>query len=389
MAGKRIPKLLVVFDTNVLFTQVASDLIRSDAQRIIEENSNHVDLNISWYLPDVVVGERKYQMLGKAKELLPNMKKLEKLIGHQFGVGEDTLELHVDKAIKDGVDKNKLGRIGINQSKIDWNDLIERSTKRLPPFDAGENEKGFRDAIIAHSFLQLHQVSPTTPNICRLALVSEDQRLRDYVAELTGSASNIRILKGLDELESLINTLVSTVSEDFVGELSKKASKVFFEKENEKTLYYKEQIGEKIREQYSEELKKTPIPDGLRSNGTWWISEPIFIRKDRQTVYWVTPIEPEFEIFHYESETPNMNSLAGFAANFLATQAQAKTAAETAKSGLGLLGSGTPKKKVVDLKGREKFEAHWSATLSQAQNLTAPKLSKIVYAGNNLPESSS
>ena len=70
MAKKHVPKLLVVFDTNVLYSQVASDLVRNDVQRLISENSTHPDLKIDWYLPEVVVGERKYQMLAKAKELL-------------------------------------------------------------------------------------------------------------------------------------------------------------------------------------------------------------------------------------------------------------------------------------------------------------------------------
>lgn len=60
MTKIKTPKLLVVFDTNVLFTQVASDLVRHDIKRIIQENSNHPDLTIGWYLPDVVIGERKY-----------------------------------------------------------------------------------------------------------------------------------------------------------------------------------------------------------------------------------------------------------------------------------------------------------------------------------------
>jgi len=81
MAKRHIPKLLVVFDTNVLYTQVASDLVRAEVQRIIEENSNHPDLIIEWHLPEVVIGERKYQMLVKAKELIPNLSKLEKLLG--------------------------------------------------------------------------------------------------------------------------------------------------------------------------------------------------------------------------------------------------------------------------------------------------------------------
>lgn len=392
MAKKRIQKLIVIFDTSVLFTQVASDLIRNDTQKIIESNSDHVDLEIEWYLPEVVIGERKHQMLGKAKELLPNMKKLERLIGHKFGVGEDTLELHVDKSINNSMEKHRLKRININANEVDWLDLIERSVKRLPPFESNEKEKGFRDSIIAHSFLQLQKASPSTPNICRLALVSEDQRLREYVSELTEKSNNVRILKGLDELESLINTLVSTVQEDFAEDLAKKASKAFFEKGNDKTLYYKERIGEKIREQYSSDLKNTILSGHMRTNGTWWISDPIFIKKERQQIYWVTPVEPEFEIYHYERDGDGQNALAGLADLFLAQSKGLSTATETppsqvAQGGLsGFLGASLPQKKIIDIKGRDKFEVHWSTTLSQAQNLTSPKLIKIEYVGNNLPE---
>lgn len=390
---KRIPKLLVVFDTNVLFTQAASDLVRSDTQRIIEENSTHLDLEIVWHLPEVVVGERKYQMLGKATEFLPNMQKLERLLGHKFGVGVDTLELHVDKAISDSIDKYKLKTIGINASDIDWDNLIKRSTNRLPPFEPGAKEKGFRDSIIAHSFFQLHKSSPTTPSVCRLAIVSEDQRLREYITELTAGSNNVRILKSLDELESLINTLVSTIPEDFAEELSRKAKNIFFEEGNEKTFYYKEKISDKISKQYAKELSDTIIPSHIRTGGTWYISEPIFIKKDRQKVYWVSPIEPEFEIFHYEQEGNTQSALASIA-DFLKVQTQSpgekseSPPPHPAQRGLaqGLLGSALSRKKVVDLKGREKFEVHWSANLTQAQNLSTPKLEKIQYMGNNITE---
>jgi len=152
MPKKKNPKLLVMFDTNVLFTQVASDLVRHDVKRIIEENSNHPDLVIEWHLPEVVIGEKKYQMLGKANELLPNMQKLERLIGHKFGVGVDTLELHVDKAINSSIEECGFQIATIDTNEIDWNNLISRSVRRDPPFEANEKEKGFRDSIIAHSF---------------------------------------------------------------------------------------------------------------------------------------------------------------------------------------------------------------------------------------------
>jgi len=59
---KAKPELKVVFDTSVLFSQVAYDLVRSEVRQLIEDNSQHVDLSIRWYLPDIVVAELRYQM---------------------------------------------------------------------------------------------------------------------------------------------------------------------------------------------------------------------------------------------------------------------------------------------------------------------------------------
>lgn len=389
-----------MFDTNVLFTQVASDLVRHDAKRIVKDNSHHPDLTIGWYLPEVVVGERKYQMMGKAKELLPSLQKIEKLLGHKFGVGEDTLELHVDKAISNSIEECGFQIATFDTNGIDWANLISRSVKREPPFEMNEKEKGFRDAIIAHSFIHLHNNSPSTPNICLLALISEDQRLREYVAELTVNSKNVRILSSLDELESLINTLISTIPEEFAVELANKAEKLFFEKGNEKTFYYKENIGEKIREQYSKELNDTIIPGHNRSGGTWWITKPIFIKKERQRIYWTTTVEPEFEISHFERDDLTQNSLLGIAGIFGSqstnkglglgiVNASVPPPPPPLGLGQGLLSQAASHKKVVDFTGKEKFDIHWSTNLSQAQNLTAPKLEKIQYMGNNLAEGNS
>ncbi|KPQ04539.1 MAG: hypothetical protein HLUCCO02_08670 [Idiomarinaceae bacterium HL-53] len=69
MVSKKIPTLHVVFDTNVLFTQVASDLVRASIHKLVAENSNHPDLSITWNLPKTVVGERRFQMLTKAANI--------------------------------------------------------------------------------------------------------------------------------------------------------------------------------------------------------------------------------------------------------------------------------------------------------------------------------
>jgi len=88
---KSKPKLFVVFDTSVLFTQVAYNLVRSEVRQLIEMNSQHSDLSIKWYLPSIVIDERRYQMQNKAFELLPSIEKLEKLLGHNLNITKDIL----------------------------------------------------------------------------------------------------------------------------------------------------------------------------------------------------------------------------------------------------------------------------------------------------------
>jgi len=370
MARKNPPKLLVIFDTNVLFTQVASDLVQSKVKRIISENSSHHDLVIKWYLPEVVIGERRYQMLNKAKDLLPNMQKLERLLGHKFGVSEETLELHVDNAIKKGREECGLEVASIDPKKIDWEDLVSRSVSRTPPFEEGDKEKGFRDSIIGHTFLQLHKNAPSTPSVCRLAFVSQDKILKTYISEFTGDSKNIRMFDNLDELESLINTLVATIPEELASILKEKAKTLFFEEENDKSLYYKEAIKDQIKTMYPDKLNaRIKHPAKHLSIGTSWVANPVFIKKERQRIYWTTSIKRDYEIYHFgDTETPS-------------TIHQSKLAALAGRR------FRTPvPDKVIDSVGKEIFEVHWSTNLSQAQNLTLPKIEKILYVGTEPTE---
>ena len=109
---------------------------------------------------------------------------------------------------------------------INWEDLIDRACYRKLPFDK-EKEKGFRDSIIAETFLQLVNDSPKSPSVCRIVLVSNDGDLSDYIKAATRENSNVKVLSSVDELESYVNILASKVTENFVKEISDKVSHYF------------------------------------------------------------------------------------------------------------------------------------------------------------------
>lgn len=304
---KSKPKLLIVFDTSVLYTHAASNLVRDEIGKLIKENSNHSDVIIEWNFPNLVIDERKFQMRNKAFELLPSIEKLEKLLGHNLNITKDILITRVDEAINRQLDELGISTLNFEKSEVDLNDLVNRSVFRRPPFEAGNTEKGFRDSIIAETFLQLFRKSPKTPSVCLLVFVTGDILLQQYILESTKDAKNVRVILKINELEGLINTLVSKVTEEFVEALKEKAKKYFFEEENKGCLFYKEKIRSKISNIHEKELKISPWKHLERENGTWLIDSPIFEKKERQRLFYMSPIIVNAKLFKYESSKSNIS----------------------------------------------------------------------------------
>jgi hypothetical protein len=380
---KSQPELKIVFDTSVLFTQVASDLVKNEIRTVIAKNARHNDLTIRWYLPEIVLDERRYQMESRAFELLPSIAKLEKLLGHNLNITEEILVHRVDEAIQRQLAELGISSLTIDTSVIDWNALIKRSVYRHPPFEPGEKEKGFRDSIIAESFRQLVKQSPATSAICRLVMITEDHLLAEYILDITKDSKNVKVLSTINELENLINTLISEVTEDFLSALSEQIDKYFFDRENKETLYYKEHIRDKVNEQYSEELKsiRQAIPQAglLRENGTWYISKPVFIKKDKQRLYWVTPIRVEARLYKYEIAENVSGGLRGIASLTPEVEQRGGLRALT-------LGDMLPSKKVEIASGQSNFEIHWSVNITPSKKLTAPRVEKISFVSTTWGE---
>ena len=123
---KTRPELKVLFDTSILFTQVAYDLTRPDVRKLIEENSSHPDLALSWYLPRVVIAERQYQVQKRALEWLPNLEKLERLLGHKLNITPDILAARVEAAINDQIKKMSINVLDLDTNAVDWPTVITR-----------------------------------------------------------------------------------------------------------------------------------------------------------------------------------------------------------------------------------------------------------------------
>jgi hypothetical protein len=404
----QIPQLRVVFDTNILFTDSASDLVRQEAANLIKE-SKFPDLEIRWYLPEMVRHERQYQMQKRALELLPPIAKVERLLGHKLAITEQVLVDSVEKVVSQRFEELGLFSLGLDCSKVDWGLIALDAVYRRPPFKDGETEKGFRDRVIVECFLQLVNDSPKTPNICRIVLVSNDGLVAQTVKARTVGSTNTSVLKTVEELKGLINTLVSQVDEAFLALLKPKAEKLFFIPDDQSTLAYKERVVEQLKEKFASELSALPPGATSRKNGPWFVSAPNFVKKTGSRIQWASRIEVETEaskIVPYsssvESPGPQAITLTRFAnenlhfprlTDLLVSQTPVPAGSVTIGGAIPLSTLGRPvglnlEKSFVNLghggtvtthRGVDVYEVLWSADVTTSKELRRPSIDEMKH----------
>jgi len=404
----RKPQLKVVFDANALYVTskgfgAASDLVRQEVADLIKA-AKYADLEILWHLPECVRHERQYQMQSEALKLRVQIDRIERLLGHNLALTDAVLLERVRVNIEQQEKELGMSEIKLDHGLVDWAKLTRAAAYRNAPFEAGEKEKGFRDALVAESFLQLLASSAKTPDVCRVVLVTSDGRLTEAVKERMEESRNASVLANLEELKGLINTIVSNAGEDFIAILRPKAKKLFFTSDEDKeTLIYTVKVIERLKEKFKSDLENKPEGTAFRTNGTWFIIPPNFFKKEGRRVFWRSRIELEVEagIIKQESEQPSsvllQNRSALTATQFVTSPQKEVSPAAFANIGkpaalvhgwdwgvdynLGnlqaiqtILG-----KKAITHKGRDIFEVLWSTDVSLSRELKKPAVDDITH----------
>lgn len=370
--AKKQLELKIVFDTNVIFTGSASDLFKKELIEFFTKYSTLSDIKITWLTPDVVIDERRYQMKKKGFEIIPSIKKLEKIIGHNLAITEEIIETRINETIEKQVTLYNVIPISIDVTKVNWETIIHNSCFRKPPFEDGDYEKGFRDSIILETVIQLINNSPSSKSICRIILLTNDKLLQEAFNDRTKSNNNTSVLNSLEEIESLINILSSEITEELISQIIDQIEKVFFETDNINSIYYKENIRQQIVDNYSNELRQLPSKADRRENLTWWISKPGFVKKEGQKVFWKTVISVESKAFKKQKE----DSL-----SFLEKLTSNVEFEQSYKSPFGaILGQKQSEKTdVLVSSGKTKFEIIWCITLTTSKIIKNTKIERIDY----------
>ncbi len=393
---KKKPELKIVFDTNVIYTGSASYLVNKKVSEFIKNNIVFDDLEVSWFLPDVVIKERIFQMITEGNKFLQPVKKLETLLGHNLNITEDIISSRVNESIKKQLEEHSINKINLKTENVDWVKLINNSVNRNPPFENNDKEKGFRDALILEAFEQLVNESSKTPKSCKIAFICSDKLLNDAAKERVKANSNIRFLDDLTSLKGLINILVSETEETLIAEISKDASKLFFTTDDKTSLYYKENIRDEILKYSSKMFLK---PDDVASkvtDGTWYISNVNFVKKVKQRIWWSSPINIDLISYRKENNinqsdifgniNPSIEHLFPRPDRYKESDSIINESfwikPELKKTHISTEKYIPPQKEVVHKKGKSKFEVIWGITRTIHNKLINPKIVEVKFLGN-------
>ena len=305
MAKKKDYKLelKITFDTSSLYTGSEVYFLNKDVADAVRENSKHSEITVSWYCPDIVRHERQYQMQNRALELLPPINKLEKLLGHNLNITESIILRSVEEAIDNQLKELGIEKFGLEYSSVDWGSLVMNACYREPPFQVGEKEKGFRDALIIETIMQLIEQAPKSRNVCRVVIVAGDKQLATAVRDRNAGIRNVHVLETVEDLKGLINTLVSKVTEKYINSIKEKVRLCFFDAEKEDGVYFKAKVRSSITEKYKVALRELPEDAAERTNHGWFIQAPNFVKKSGQRTFWNTRVRVEAEVFKWSEDT--------------------------------------------------------------------------------------
>ncbi len=390
-----IKELRVVFDTSVLYTQVASDLLKHEVAELIRQNSSHDDIGINWYIPVVVRHERQFQMQKEARKFLGPLARLEKLLGRGLKITEEKLMQRVEQTIEAKLAEHGIQSLSVDWAKVDWNTMMLDAAYRRPPFEDGEKEKGFRDALIAEAFAQLVARSPTERNACTIILLTNDSLLTEAVTKRTSTARNVKIMQNLEEIKGFINTITSHVDEELVTRMQKEAEKLFYEENNPATLFYTADILVRIEAQFEKQLSEIPDGADYRRRGSVQIRQPRFIKKQGKQVSWATRLSFEAQAFKRQIRESSLPPTIGTGSRIISTESTNVTLKDPLlnltpsfsipprfSTLYTMAGQVSPlifqPERPVKI-GESLFEVEWSTTLNVKGALTTPTFHDVRY----------
>lgn len=239
----------ILIDTNILHHNDKSHIVNPEFNEFWEKHSNEFRLSLK--IPDVVRGELLFQQTTSALKTLKRANEsMERLSNFTSGnYSQKIPEKRIKKDINDRMNK------WIKQAKgevlktpitaINWDDIIQNSVWRLPPFSYDEKkedlEKGFRDNLILETVY--HHVTNTEHSSI---FICNDNLLNEALLKRVGKNSNLKIYNSLNETDAYLKLRRENFTEKFVDSIINKASLKFLNNKDPNCIIRKENLRSKL-----------------------------------------------------------------------------------------------------------------------------------------------
>lgn len=293
---KPVPHLVMV-DTSILWHKDKSYVVDPKFDDFWDRYAK--DFLLELLVPEVVRGEILFQQSTSA---IKSMKKATECIEDVCRITEKAYSHRITESrIKTGVAKrfdtwlNSKGGIVASTPVdiINWKALIDQAIWRKPPFvydpKRTDVEKGFRDALIFETVAYVGWKEQQRR--IRRIFLSKDELLRKAAKD---KLKFLEAYESIDDFESYLKLTKEELEDQFISSILRRASVRFFSKDGPRCLYYRENVGEKLRERFADNFK-IPSESGETlftaqglvprteeiwnplDKGTFWISNSQFI----------------------------------------------------------------------------------------------------------------
>ncbi|WP_423378173.1 PIN domain-containing protein [Burkholderia sp. LMG 32019] len=265
-----------MLDTNVLFDEGSGDQFFSPAIEGVISDGAYSNINIHWIIPEMVRMEREYQLRQKARHIVSKAKEMPSIFSSTW-VGDVE---KVNEAIANHA-KNEMRRLQVlehncDPDSVDWPKVIKSAGLRLPPFDPDDkNEKGFKDVIVAETFIQFcENLSPFGHQTA--ILVTKDAMLASHVSARVRLPN--KVLTSVGALINELNFIVADIDPEQSVDLSRLAGELIRGNGD-----FWADVGAQVLPFVTQPQIVFGVSDVKMGEAVYY--SPIFLRKHMKTVY--------------------------------------------------------------------------------------------------------
>ncbi len=244
---------MLVVDTNVLWLRDKGPIVNPEFDTFWKDHKELLRMEL--IVPEVVRDELIFQHYASGKKVI------EKVTEHMSEFSSITAKKHrhrlseeaLKKLVREKFDKwvaSKDGKIAeVPIGTIDLRKLYDMAIWRIPPFEFdaknAENEKGFRDALIYETVVDLAKKQQREVTI---AFVSNDKLLRNAIDYELLFTHDFLAFEGLADFSSYIKLTREQLTKEFIEKIVKRAGGKFHTANDPNCLWIKEKIGERLFE---------------------------------------------------------------------------------------------------------------------------------------------